>query len=291
MVNVNNQRGSMAKGIIGAAVVGVGLIGASIFGFGGSSHIPVGSVGIVKHMNGAVTEIPQGWHWTGWTTGVQKYPTYKQSLVLSDKSGEGGTTNGSWKVGTMDQQELPVNTSLTWSISTKDAKALYQAVGGKDIDYIKDSIVSPTMKNIVNQITHQYGWNEIKGSKQAEVSAKINEALKAELIKSGIEVGTFGFTHVGAPAGMEAAQSALATAELGKQQALADQQKAQISNQTAIQNAEAQAKVTEIQAQATKAKAATLNALVIQEQMIAKWNGQLPQVSGSSTIMQLPGLK
>jgi regulator of protease activity HflC (stomatin/prohibitin superfamily) len=286
----NDNQGSTAKGIIGAAVVGIGLIGGAIFGIGGSSHIPVGSVGIVKHMNGAVTEIPQGWHWTGWTTGVQKYPTYKQSLVLSDKSGE-GSGNHSWKVGTMDQQELPVNTSLTWSISTKDAKALYQAVGGKDIDYIKDSIVSPTMKNVVNQITHQYGWNEIKGAKQAEVTAKINAALKTELLKSGIEIGTFGFTHVGAPAGMEAAQSALATAELGKQQAVANQQKAQIENQTKISNAQADAKVTEIEAQATKAKAVALNPLIIQEDMIKKWNGQLPQVSGSSTIMQLPGLK
>jgi regulator of protease activity HflC (stomatin/prohibitin superfamily) len=278
-----------SSGIIGAGVVAVGLIGGAIFGFGGSSHIPVGSVGIVKHTNGVVTEINQGWHWTGWTTGVQEYPTYKQSLVLSDNTKEGGTGNDSWKIGTMDQQELPVNTSLTWSISTKDATALYQAVGGKDIDYIRDSIVSPTMKNIVNQITHQYDWNSIKGAKQAEVIAKINEALKVELLKSGIEVGTFGFTHVGAPAGMVQAQSALASAELGKQQALADQQKAQIANQTAIQTAEAQAKVTEIQAQATKAKAATLNALVIQEQMIAKWNGVLPQVStNGSSMIQLP---
>jgi regulator of protease activity HflC (stomatin/prohibitin superfamily) len=286
-----DNQGKKGVGIIGAVVVGIGLIGGAIFSWGGSSHIPVGSVGIVKHMNGQVTEISQGWHWTGWTTGVQEYPTYKQSLVLSDKSSEGGEGNSSWKVGTMDQQELPVNTSLTWSISTKDAKALYQAVGGKDIDYIRDSIVSPTMKNIVNQITHQYGWNEIKGSKQAEVALKINAALKAELLKSGIDVGTFGFTHVGSPGGMAAAQSALATAELGKQKALATQQTAKITNETMISNAKAKAEAKKIESQATKAQAAALNELVIQEKMIEKWNGQLPQVSGSNTIMQLPGLK
>jgi regulator of protease activity HflC (stomatin/prohibitin superfamily) len=287
---MRESKGNGINGIIGAGVVAVGLIVGGIYTIGGTSHVPVGSVGIVKHTDGQVTEIGQGWRWTGWTTGVQEYPTYKQSLVLSNNTKEGGQEDTSWKIGTMDQQELPVNTSLTWSISTKDATALYQSVGGKDINYIRDSIVSPTMKNIVNEVTHRYGWNEIKGAKQAEVTDAINKALKAELIKSGIDVGTFGFTHVGSPAGMEAAQSALATAELGKQQALADQQKAQIANQTMIQNAQAQAQATEIEAQATKAKAESLSELVVQEKMIEKWDGKLPQVAGSNTMMQLPGL-
>lgn len=281
---------SKANGVIGAGVVAIGLIGSAVFGFGGLSHVPVGSVGIVKHTDGVVSEIGQGWHWTGWTVGVQEYPTYKQSLVLSDNIKEGGKDNQAWKVGTADQQELPVNTSLTWSISTKDASKLYQAVGGKDIDYVRDSIVSPTMKNIVNEVTHRYGWNEIKGAKQAEVTEAVNKALKDELIKSGIEVGTFGFTHVGAPAGMDQAQSALATAELGKQQALADQQKAQIANQTMIQNAQASAQAAQIEAEGTRAKASALNEMVIQEKLIEKWNGVLPQVSGQNTLMQLPSL-
>lgn len=284
------EQKSRKAGVLGAAVVIVGLIGGAIFGFGGLTHVPIGSVGIEKHTDGKVSQIAQGWRWTGWTVAVQEYPTYKQSLVLSNNKVEGGDINGQWKVGTADQQELPVNTSLTWSISTKDASALYQNVGGKDIDYIKNSIVEPTMKNIVNQITHDYGWNEIKGSKQGEISQRINDALKVELIKDGIDVGTFGFTYVGAPGGMEQAQSALASAELGKQQALANQKKAQIENQTAIQNAQAQARVTEIQAQATKSKAQSLSQLVIEEQEISKWNGALPQVSGSNSMIQLPGL-
>jgi regulator of protease activity HflC (stomatin/prohibitin superfamily) len=280
------------KGIVGAGVVTLGLIGGAIYGFGGASHIPVGSVGIVKHADGQVSEVTQGWHWTGWTVAVQEYPTYKQSLVLSDKTNEGGSGNDQWKIGTSDQQELPVNTSLTWSISFKDAAKLYQNVGGKDINYIQDSIVEPTMKNIVNQITHDYDWNSIKGSKQGEVVQRINDALKAELIKDGIEVGTFGFTYVGSPGGMVQAQSTLAEAELGKQQATAEQQKQQIANQTAIQKAQADAQVTEIEAEATKAKAASLSPLIIQQKMVDKWNGVLPQTeAGGNSIIQLPGVK
>lgn len=281
-----------ASGLVGAAVVGLGILGGAIYGIGGMTHVPIGSVGIEKHTNGQVSEVPQGWHWTGWTVAVQEYPTYKESLVLSDNAKEGGNGNDQWKVGTSDQQELPVNTSLTWSISTKDATALYQNVGGKDITYIQDSIVEPTMKNIVNQITHDYGWNEIKGAKQGEITQRINDALKAELIKDGINIGTFGFTYVGAPGGMVQAQSTLASAELGKQQALADQQKQQIANQTAIQKAQADAQVTEIEANATKAKSASLSPLIIQQQMIEKWNGQLPTTeAGGNTLLQLPGVK
>ncbi|ODG92960.1 MULTISPECIES: SPFH domain-containing protein [Bacillaceae] len=235
---MNGLRSLIAGGVI--------IVGGIIYAIGGMSHISVGSIGIEKHMSGEITEVPQGFHWTGWGVSVQEYPTYTQSLVLSSDKHEGGNSDQEWSVGTGDQQELPVNTNLTWKISTKNVANLYQSVGGKDISYIKNNIVKPTMKNVVNKITHKYSWNDIKGSKQADITEEINTALDKELAKQGIEVGTFGFTHVGSPAGMAQSQAQLATSELNVKKALADQEKAKIENQTKILNAEADAKSNKI---------------------------------------------
>jgi regulator of protease activity HflC (stomatin/prohibitin superfamily) len=271
--------------LIGAGVVGLGLLAGAVYAIGGIEKISIGQVGIVKHMDGEVSELSQGWHWVGWTVGVQEYPTYMQSLVLNDKA--------AWGIGTADQQELNVDTSLTWKIGTKNVTALYQAVGGKDIDYVRDSIVLPTMKNVVNQVTHKYGWNDIKGAKQAQVTAEINEQLKTQLGNAGIELGTFGFTSVGSPAGMADSQKALASAELGKQQATANQQKQQIENETAIAKAKADAEVKKIEAQATQQQAQALNELVIQKMWVEKWDGKLPnyQMGNSTPMINIPSGK
>lgn len=275
---------NVLAGIIGAVVVIGGLAIGGGVGFAGMSHVSTGYVGIAKHTNGSITEVPAGWHWTGFAVSVQEYPTYVQSLILSDNPKEGSKQNDQWQVGTSDQQELPVNTNYTWSINVKDAASIYQAVGGQNISYVQDKIVQPTMKTVVNKITHKYGWNDIKGAKQAQVTAEINQELEAELGKVGIKSGVFGFSYVGSPKGMEQAQQALASAELSTKQAQAAQEKAKVENQTKLMNAQTDAQAAEIEAQGVKAKADAMNQLTIQEEAINKWNGALPTTMSNNVI-------
>ncbi len=282
----------MTKFKLGAIISGATLILILAAGFTGISWISVGNVGIVKHMNGEVSELGQGIHWVGWGVAVQEYPTYMQSLVLSDNPKEGGNDNQQWSVGTSDQQELPVNTSLTWKINTKNATALYQTVGGKDIDYISDSIVKPTMKNVVNKITHRYTWNDIKGAGQAQVTEEINKELTTQLEKVGISIGTFGFTHVGAPKGMEQSQQSLATSELNVKKAQAEQDKAKIENQTRILNAQTDAEAAKIKAEgeaaANQLLAKSLTPDLVEYNKVQKWNGKNPTTvlgNGTNTLV------
>jgi prohibitin 1 len=274
----------MSKFKLGAIITGIVFLVLIVYVFVGLTRIGVGSIGIVKHMDGKVTEVPQGFHWTGWGVSVQEYPTYTQALK-----------NKAWQVGTGDQQELPVDTNLTWKISTKDVGALYQSVGGKDIDYVSSNIVSPTMKNVVNKITHKYNWGAIKGSEQADITEEINKELGAQLLKYGIEVGTFGFTHVGSPAGMAQSQQQLATSELKVKQAQADQERAKIENQTRILTSEANAKAKLIEAQG-QAKAndvisKSLNPQVIEYAKVQKWNGVSPTTVAGEGASALVGVK
>lgn len=278
--------------IIGGVIAGVIVVGGLIVGISGESRVSVGNVGIVKHMNGEVTELPQGWHWTGFGVSVQDYPTYMQSLILSADTTEGGNSNNQWSVGTSDQQELPVNTSLTWKLNTKDASNIYQTVGGKDIQYISDKIVQPTMKNVVNRITHDYSWNDIKGAQQGEITDKIQKQLGEELAKVGIEVGNFGFTYVGTPQGMAQSQQTLASSELAVKQAQAQQQKVKIENQTQIMQAQADAQSRLIKAQgeakSNEVLSKSLTSELVEYNKVQKWNGANPSTvlgGGTSTMV------
>lgn len=266
------------KFIAGAVLTGAIILGGTIYTIGGLTHVGVGSIGVEKHMDGTVSEVPQGVHWTGWGVSVHEYPTYTQALIMKG-----------WKVGTADQQELPVDTNLTWKISNKDLTSLYQSVGGQDISYIQDKIVQPTLMNVVNQISHTEGWQNIKGAQQKDITLQIQNTLTAELGKFGIEVGTFGFSNVGSPAGMANTQQALAASELNIKKAQQEQDQAKINNQTNILNAQAAAQQVIIDAQA-KAKANEILAKsvtpeLVQYQEVQKWNGQNPTtVLGNSTM-------
>jgi regulator of protease activity HflC (stomatin/prohibitin superfamily) len=253
----------------------------------GISSIGIGQVGIVKHMDGQVTEIGEGVHWVGWGVGVQQYPTYTQALILSNNNYEGGNANQEWTVGTADQQELPVNTSLTWRINPNDATDVYQSVGGQNISYIANNIVEPTMKMIVNEVTHEYDYNSLRGPQLPQASEEINKDLSNALSKDGIIIEKFGFTYVGLPQGMASAQSALAAAEIEQQKAAAAQKAQIISNKTLIMTAQAQAQANEIESKGLKAKANALSTLLVQEDAVKQWNGILPStvVTGSSGAM------
>lgn len=269
-----------AKFVTGAVITGVIVVGGLIYTLGGITHVGIGRIGIEKHMDGKVTEVPQGTHWKGWGVAVQEYPTYTQALIKKN-----------WMIGTGDQQELSVDTNLTWKISDKDLTNLYQSVGGQNIDYISQKIVEPTMMNVVNQITHTDSWQNIKGSQQKAITDQIQATLKTELGKFGIEVGTFGFTKVGSPAGMASTQQQLAASELNIKKAQQEQDQAKINNATAILNAEAQAKQTEIkaqaEAQANETLAKSVTPALTQYLEVKRWNGVSPTVVGSGTSILL----
>lgn len=252
------------KKLIGSILI---LIAIVVYVIGGMTHVSTGSIGIVKHMSGEITEVPQGFHWTGWGVTVQDYPTYRQAL--------GGKDGVKLNVGTSDQQELDVITNLNWNIDTTKSKTLYQSVGGNDIDYVANTIVLPTMKNDINKVTHTYGWNAIKGDQQSKITDEVEKMLKADLAKSGIELVNFGFSHVGSPNGMAQSQQQLATSELNVKKEQAKQEAAKIFNQTKIMNAEAEAKSNKILQE-------SITPQLLQKMAIDKWNGQLSQVSGGA---------
>lgn len=279
---------------IGASVVAAVIIGGIIVTFVGGKYVGPSELGIVKYLDGNVETIQGGWKWVGFGAAVDVLPLGKQSVILSNNPNEGNKEDQSWKIGTKDGQELVVNTNFVWQIDPAKGKELYTAMGGKDVDTITSMIVEPQMKNIVNLVTHDYNWSDIKGEKQAEAVGKINAKLKEVLSADGllIQDGAFGFSHINAPTGMEEAQKQLASSELAKQKADQDLLTAQTLNKTKIANAEADAQVAIKNAEGQKAQAQAITEIMVQKAFADKWDGKLPQIqAGGSSILNIPQLQ
>lgn len=280
---------------IGAYILLFVIILGGIFTYRAGTWVGNSEIGIVKHMNGTITTINAGWNWTGYGVSVSVLPTAVQPLILSNDKNEGGGEDQSWNVSTKDGQKLQVNTNLLWQINPADAISLYKAVGGNDIYYIRDQIVRVQLKNVVDKITPQYNWTDLYGAQKTDVTNLINQELALDLAKFGLELpnqNSFGFSNIEPPKGMADAQAQLATAELSKQKAQADQNTQQIANQTKIMNADADAQAMIKEAEGTRAQAGALNEFKVQEDYLNKWDGKLPTVSagGSGSILNIPAV-
>jgi regulator of protease activity HflC (stomatin/prohibitin superfamily) len=270
------------KFVVGLRTLAIAIVlfavGFGIYSWIVYDHVDNGYVGIVKHMDGSLTEIGTGWHKVGLTASMERYPAYIQGQKYT------------LTVGTSDSQKMPVQINITWQLNTKDADTVYRMVGGQPISYVQTNIVDQKVQGIVNQITHQYNWNDLLGKQMAEASDQAKAIVGPELAKNGIVLDSFYFGEVNAPASVAAAQQKVANAELGKETAIAAQNQAIIENQTKIMTATADASAAKIEASGTAAKAKALNEYVIEEEWVKQWHGDLSStyVAGTSNSM-FPG--
>ena len=118
------------------------------------------------------------------------------------------------------------------------------------------------------------------GAERAIIYLALNEKLnEIGLYVTDVNIINFDFS--------EAYINAIEEKQVAQQQLL----KAETEKQTAITNAEAEAEATRIKAEAeaaaNKALTESLTPELIEYNKIQKWDGKLPQVTGSSAIVDL----
>jgi regulator of protease activity HflC (stomatin/prohibitin superfamily) len=135
---------------------------------------------------------------------------------------------------------------------------------------------------------------DVIGPKKAEVVNQTQAKISARLAPYGIIVKQFTINELRAPQGVI---DAINTKNVMQQQALTAQnelQKNQFQAQGDSIKAAGRAKAilaeAEAQAKANQLLSQSLTTALVQYEMAKRWNGQMPQVSGSAMPMiQLPG--
>ena len=261
-----------------------------------TTYVNPGHVGIVIHrVGGGVDRTPlgPGLHLRNpLTTGIEEYPTFLQPLVLTRGTTDGSRGNDEINVNSKEGQPLSLDVSMSFELDAARVPLLYQTFR-TDIEAIQHGYVKQTMRQVLQEVVGQEEIAEIIGPKKAETVARAQGLLERRLAPYGIMVKQFTINELRAP---EAVIEAINTKNVMQQQALTAQnelQKNQFQAQGDSIKAAGRAKAilaeSQAQAEANRQLAASITPTLVQYEMAKRWDGKMPQVSGSAMPMiQLP---
>lgn len=180
---------------------------------------------------------------------------------------------------TKDLQTVQATIAVNYNVNKDTANTLYKEVG---TDY-ENIIINPAILESIKSTMAQYTAEELI-TKRSEVSAMIQEALINKIDNRGFNVTEFNITNIDFSDAYNAAIETKAVKQQEVVTAQAELEKAKIENEKRIENAKADAEVMRQQNQEITEKTLQLKQLEIQQEMIKKWNGQLPTYNMGNSV-------
>lgn len=268
------------------------LVGVTLF-LGGCTRIGPGHVGIVVSMAGdrrGVNDIPVT---TGWVfynplaTSVFEYPTFMQTAVWTKSATEGNPKNEEITFTTLDQMQVAIDLSVGYTLQAEKVPHFYVKFRSDDLDTFTHGFFRNLAREKVDGVAGRFKIEQIMGD-NAEFLRTARSELQAAIVPYGIVLEQFGLTSSPRPpdAVITAINAKIAATQLAiqKQNELVQ---AQADAAKAVAFADGEAKsiliVAVAQAEANRKLSESLSANLIDLKRVEKWNGVLPQVSGSNT--------
>ena len=183
-------------------------------------------------------------------------------------------TNSSSK----DLQDVDMSVAVNFRIDSNRAVDLYKNVG-KNYESI---ILTPAIEESIKAVTSKYTAEELI-TNRSDVSTKCMEELSKKVEKYGLIVNDFNITNFSFSQEFEKAIEEKQVAEQKVLTAKQELEKEKIEAEKKIVIAEAEKKANEL-------KEKSLTDKIIKEKFIEKWNGELPKVTGNSTILDISNI-
>jgi regulator of protease activity HflC (stomatin/prohibitin superfamily) len=260
------------------------------------TYINPGHVGILIHRaGGGVDPKPMGpglHPRNPLLSQIEEYPVFMQTLILTRGNNEGSRGNDEINVNSIEGQPISLDVSMSFELDPLRVPALYQTFR-TDIETIQHGYVKQSIRQSLQEIVGTEPIADVIGPKKAEVVNQTQSRISQRLAPFGIVVKQFTINELRAP---QAVIDAINTKNVMQQQALTAQnelQKNQFQAQGDSIKAAGRAKAilaeAEAQAKANQLLSSSLTGTLVQYEMAKRWNGQMPQVSGSAMPMiQLP---
>jgi regulator of protease activity HflC (stomatin/prohibitin superfamily) len=261
------------------------------------SYIEPGHVGIVIHRGGGGVDpqpLDPGFHVRNpLMTQITEYPTFMQTLVLTQSSNEGSPNNDEINVNSVEGQPLSLDISMSFELRPDKVPALYQTFR-TDVKTIQHGFIKQAIRQSLQEVVGNEEIAAILGPKKAEVVTRTQTLLQKRLDPYGIDVKQFTLNEFRAP---KAVMDAISLKNVMQQQALTAQNElqkntfqAQGDSIKAAGRAKAILTEAEAQAKANELLSRSITGSLVQYEMAKRWNGQMPQVTGGAMpMLQLPG--
>jgi regulator of protease activity HflC (stomatin/prohibitin superfamily) len=276
-------------GLIVGLVVALVLLPTTIV------YVNPGYVGIVIHRAGGgvdKTPLGPGLHMKNpLTTGIEEYPVFMQTLVLTKTSTEGSLNNDEINVNSKEGQPISLDVSMSFELDPDKAPGLYTTFR-RDIQSIQHGYVKQSIRQALQEVIGNEEIAAVIGPKKAEAVNQTTMLLSQRLAQYGIVVKQFTINELRAP---PAVIEAINQKNVMQQQALTSQNElqkntfqAQGDSIKAMGHAKAILAEAEAQAKANELLSRSVTANLVQYEMAKKWDGKMPQVSGGAMpLLQL----
>jgi regulator of protease activity HflC (stomatin/prohibitin superfamily) len=258
-------------------------------------YVNPGYVGIVIHRAGGgvdKTPLGPGLHLKNpLTTGIEEYPVFMQTLVLTKTSTEGSANNDEINVNSKEGQPISLDVSMSFELDPDKAPGLYTTFR-RDIQSIQHGYVKQSIRQALQEVIGNEEIAAVIGPKKAEAVNQTTMLLSQRLAQYGIVVKQFTINELRAP---QAVIEAINQKNVMQQQALTSQNElqkntfqAQGDSIKAMGHAKAILAEAEAQAKANELLSRSVTANLVQYEMAKKWDGKMPQVAGGAMpLLQL----
>ena len=285
-------RQKLKRVVIGAAtLVALLLLLPSTF-----TYVNPGYVGIVIHRaGGGVDPVPLG---PGiharipFATGIEEYPVFLKTVVLTKTPTEGSPLNDEINVNSVEGQPISLDVSLSFQLDQSQTPKLYTTFR-TDINQITHGYVKQTIRQALQEVVGTEPVADVIGPKKAEATNRVRTLISQRLQPMGFDVRQFTINELRAP---PAVMDAINQKNVMQQQALTAQNElqkntfnAQGDSIKAAGRAKAITAEAEAQARANELLSRSITPTLVQYQIANKWDGKLPTYSGGGVPMiQLP---
>ncbi len=253
--------------------------------------IKPGNVGVVfNRWSGSLRAAGQGIVWRiPWITQVQSYPIALRTYSMVARSQEGSAQgDDSIDLPTREGQHIRQDISVTYNTSQDKAADVFRSFRGADIEDIERTFIRRTIITVSQNVAGQMALTDLISNQRTALQDHIQDQLSTQMEKMGFVVDkvNLGASHL--PQAIEVQMQQKMAAQQQAQQAEYELQRQQTLAKAKVAEAEGDAQATLVkakaQAEANRLLQETLNPLLVQSKAIDRWNGILPQFSGSGTV-------
>lgn len=178
-----------------------------------------------------------------------------------------------------DLQDVDLSVALNYHIIPEKANLVYQTIG---IEY-KERIIDPAIQEVMKAVSALYTAEELI-TKRPAVSAEMQESLTTRLLMSNISVDAFSIVSFSFSQIFTDAIEAKQTAEQNALKATRDLDRIRVEAEQTIAAATAEAEALRLQKMNISPDLIELRKIEANLKAIEKWNGILPQVTGSGAM-------
>ena len=277
---------SRGKFILGVLV----LIFASLFLMNSCERIDAGHVGVKVDMYGSGKGVNDVTEVTGWvfynplTTKVYEFPTFIQHKEYIG--------NNSFVVNSKDGSEFSVSPIMNYSVQREKVPTIF-AKYRRSLGEIEEGFLKTAVYDAFRLATNKYTADGLIGNREL-FEVEVRKLLESQLLKEGFVINQFTSNLVYPDTfkkSIEAKNNAVQSALMAENKVKQAEAEAKIKIAKANGDAEALLANARAEAESNRLRQQTLTPMLLQQQWIEKWKGNVPTTQLGANTQVLYGLK